>query len=111
MRPFVVRAVSTFLALGLLITAVALGPLWVAAPPALLFLCEGLHFIRLHRLQGGARVPLRFAWMAWMPYFATIPVGISMLLKPELDWRGHTYRVDIGARLRAATPEAGDPEP
>jgi ceramide glucosyltransferase len=98
-RPFVIRAVSTFLSLGLVIAALAVGPAWAALPPAILFICEGLHFVRLHRLQGGAPVPFRYLWMAWMPYFATIPVGISMLLKPELDWRGHTYRVDFGARL------------
>lgn len=104
-RPFVVRAVSTFLALGLVVAMLAVGPAWAAALPALLLTCEGLHYIRLHRLQGGAPVPLRYAWMAWMPYATAIPIGISMLLKPELDWRGHTYRVDSHAKLATPKPE------
>jgi ceramide glucosyltransferase len=104
-RPFVTRAVSTFLAVGFTVAALTAGPAWAAGLPALLLLCEGLHYIRLHRLQGGAPVPLRYAWMAWMPYVMTIPIGISMLLKPELDWRGHTYRVDFDAKLADSKPE------
>jgi ceramide glucosyltransferase len=104
-RPFVARAVSTFLALGFAVAALTVGPAWAAALPAFLLLCEGLHYIRLHRLQGGAPVPFRYAWMAWMPYVMTIPIGISMLLKPELDWRGHTYRVDFDAKLAGSTRE------
>jgi ceramide glucosyltransferase len=112
-RPFVIRAVSTFSALGLAVAALAVGPVWATALPALLLLCEGLHYIRLHRLQGGAPVPLRHAWMVWMPYAMAIPIGISMLLKPELDWRGHTYRVDFDAKLQAASDlrGSGAPEP
>jgi hypothetical protein len=37
--------------------------------------------------------------MAWMPWLLLVPVGVSMLVRPELDWRGHTYRVDWGAKL------------
>jgi cellulose synthase/poly-beta-1,6-N-acetylglucosamine synthase-like glycosyltransferase len=98
-RPFVVRCVSFYAALGLAIAALVLGPLWAVAPPVLLMILEGVHHVRLHRLFGGARVPLRFAWMAWMPWLLLVPVGVSMLVRPELDWRGHTYRVDWGAKL------------
>lgn len=103
-RPFVVRAVSYFVALGLAVAMLAVGRPWLAAIPALVWILEGLHYVRLHRLVGGAPVPVRYLWMAWMPYPATIPIGLSMLLRPELDWRGHTYHLDASARLRPAPP-------
>jgi ceramide glucosyltransferase len=99
--PFVARAVSFFIALGLAITMLASGHPWLAGLAGGVWILEGLHYIRLHRLVGGAAVPLRYAWMTWMPYPTTIPLGLSMLIRPELDWRGHTYRLDGSARLKA----------
>ena len=97
--PFAVRFASFYVALGLAAAALVLGPLWAVALPALLWILEGMHHLRLHRLYGGARVPPGFAWMAWMPYLILVPVGISMLFWPELNWRGHIYRVDWQAKL------------
>jgi len=99
--PFVVRALSYFVALGLTIAMLATGHVALAALPALVWILEGLHYVRLHRLVGGAAVPARLLWMAWMPYPTTIPLGLSMWLRPELDWRGHKYRLDASARLRS----------
>lgn len=98
--PFVTRALSYFIALGLAIAMLVTGHPWVAALATFVWILEGLHYIRLHRLVGGAALPLHLAWMAWMPYPATIPIGLSMLVRPELDWRGHTYRLDGSARLK-----------
>ena len=106
--PFVTRAVSYFIALGLAIAMLVTGHTWLAGLAAFVWILEGAHYIRLHRLIGGAAVPLRFLWMAWMPYITTIPLGLSMLIKPELDWRGHTYRLDASARLRPAPPTGSD---
>ena len=106
--PFVARAVSFFIALGLAMAMLLTGHPWLAALAAVVWLLEGLHYIRLHRLVGGAVLPLRFAWMAWMPYPATIPLGLSMLIRPELDWRGHRYRLDASARLRSAPPNGSE---
>ena len=106
--PFVARAVSFFIALGLAIAMLVSGHLWLAGLAAAVWILEGVHYIRLHRLVGGASLPLRYAWMTWMPYPATIPLGLSMLLRPELDWRGHTYRLDGSARLKATRPDAPD---
>jgi len=103
--PFVQRAVSYFLALGLAVAMLAAGQPWLAALAALVWILEGLHYVRLHRLVGGAPVPIRFAWMAWMPFPTTIPIGLTMLLRPELDWRGHTYRLDGSARLKPQEPD------
>ena len=110
--PFVVRAVSFFISLGLAIAMLASGHPWLAGLAAAVWILEGLHYIRLHRLVGGATIPLRYAWMTWMPYPATIPLGLSMLIQPELDWRGHTYRLDGSARLKAVrATRAGGPAP
>lgn len=106
--PFVARAASFFIALGLAVAMLLTGHPWLAALAVVVWLLEGLHYIRLHRLVGGAVLPLRFAWMAWMPYPATIPIGLSMLIRPELDWRGHTYRLDASARLRSAPPDGSE---
>ncbi len=110
--PLVFRAVSFFASLALAIAALATGPAWAALPPAVVLAAEGLHQLRLNRVYGGAPVPFRYAGMAWVPFPTVIPIGLSMLLKPEVDWRGRTYRVDLGARLsrkgesaRADTPE------
>jgi len=115
--PFVARAVSFFIALGLAIAMLASGHPWLAGLAAVVLILEGLHYIRLHRLVGGASIPLRYAWMTWMPYPATIPLGLSMLVRPELDWRGHTYRLDGSARLKEVrstrsdgpAPQSGEP--
>jgi ceramide glucosyltransferase len=103
--PFVVRAVSFFVSLGLGVAMLATGHPWVAGLAALVFVFEGLHYVLLHRRVGGAPVPFRLLWMAWMPYPTTIPIGLSMLVRPELDWRGHTYRLDGSARLRTVVPD------
>ena len=92
--------------MGLAIAILASGRPWLSLVPLLVFVLEGLHYVRLHRLVGGAAVPLKYLWMVWMPYPTTIPIGLSMLVRPELDWRGHTYRLDSSARLRAAGPGA-----
>ncbi|NNK48484.1 MAG: glycosyltransferase [Gemmatimonadetes bacterium] len=109
--PFVIRALSYFTALGLALGMLVTGHPWLAALAALVLTLEGVHYVRLHRLVGGARVPLRHLWMAWMPYPTTIPIGLSMLLRPELDWRGHTYRLDRAARLRSAESRSGEASP
>ncbi|MEK6255136.1 MAG: hypothetical protein N2B05_10605, partial [Gemmatimonadales bacterium] len=106
--PFVARAVSFFIALGLAIAMLASGHTWLAGLAGVVWILEGLHYIRLHRLVGGAALPLRYAWMTWMPYPATIPLGLSMLIRPELDWRGHTYRLDGSARLKATRSTRSD---
>jgi ceramide glucosyltransferase len=106
--PFVVRAVSYFISLGLAIAMLATGHPWLAALATLVWTLEGLHFIRLHCMVGGESLPLRYAWMAWTPFLATIPIGLSMLVRPELDWRGHTYRLDGSARLKSAQPAPAD---
>ncbi len=98
--PFVVRALGFFGSLGLAVAAVAAGPAWAVAPPATVAVLEGLHYVRLHRLLGGARIPLRLVWMVWGPYVLALPILISMLIRPELEWRGHTYRLDAAAKLR-----------
>jgi ceramide glucosyltransferase len=110
-RPLAFRAVSFFVSLGLAISALVIGPVWAAAAPAALLAAEGLHYLRLHRLYGGAPVPLKYAWMAWVPFPAVIPIGLSMLVRPEVDWRGRTYRVDLGARLRRTGEPAEDGAP
>ena len=108
--PFVARAVSFFIALGLAVAMLVSGHPWLAGFAAVVWMLEGLHYIRLHRLVGGASLPLRYAWMTWMPYPATIPLGLSMLIRPELDWRGHTYRLDGSARLKAVRSDRPAPE-
>lgn len=97
---FMIRAVSFYVSLILTIACLAMGLPVLAALPASLFLLESLHYMRLHRLHGGAPVPLRYFWMVWMPYGSIIPIGLSMFVRPRLNWRGHTYRVDIKAKLR-----------
>ncbi len=108
--PFVVRAVIYFVALALAVTMLATGHPWIAGLAALAWILEGVHYIRLHRAVGGAALPLRYAWMTWVPYPATLPIGLSMMIRPELDWRGHTYRLDGSARLRPArSVRTGEP--
>ncbi|MDH3732686.1 MAG: glycosyltransferase [Gemmatimonadota bacterium] len=96
---FAIRATSFFVGLGLMIAAAVAGPAWVVIPPLTVVTLEGLHYLRLHRIHGGAPVPARWLWMVWMPYLAALPLIVSMLIRPELEWRGHTYRVDRKARL------------
>jgi ceramide glucosyltransferase len=96
---FAIRATSFFVALALTVTAALIGPAWLPALPALVVVLEGLHYVRLHRVHGGAAIPIHLLWMAWMPYLVALPLIVSMLIKPELEWRGHTYRVDSKARL------------
>jgi len=101
-RPFVIRAISYFVSLGLAIAMLALGHPGLASLAGLVWILEGLHYVRLHRAAGGAAIPLRLLWAAWLPYLMTIPIGLSMLVRPQLEWRGHTYRLDHAARLRPA---------
>jgi hypothetical protein len=97
--PILVRAVGYFLALGLTIAALAIGPPSLALAPGFVWICEGMHQLRLNRLTGGARVPVTRAWMAWGPYLMALPILVSMLVYPRLRWRGRVYRVGFDARL------------
>lgn len=91
--PFILRAVSYFIALGLALSSLVAGPPALALAPACVWLGEGLHYLRLNRAAGGARAPLRLAWMAWSPYLVALPILVSMLVHPQLSWRGHVYKV------------------
>lgn len=111
MVPLAWRGLSVFVALGLLITCLAQGAAGLALAPLALLLAEGWHYLRLNRLVGGAAVPLRLAWMVWLPQPLAALIAVTMVLRPEVEWRGHTYRLDLGARLRrsdsgpAASPD------
>ena len=108
MLPLAWRGISVFLALGLLLTTLVQGFVAAALAPAALLLAEGLHYLRLHRLVGGAPIPPRLLWMIWLPQPLAAVIAVSMLLSPEVEWRGHRYRLDLAARLRrpGASPTA-----
>ena len=100
--PFIIRAVSFFVSLALVVVCLSGATPWLALLPLAVFIAEGLHFLRLHRLAGGAPIPARFVWMAWVPFLTAIPIGISMFLRPQVAWRGHVYNITDGKL------EAGD---
>jgi len=95
--PMAWRGISVFMALGLLIAA----PGAAAAMPLALLLAEGLHYLRLNRLVGGARIPARLVWMAWLPQPMAAWIAVSMLVNPTVEWRGRVYHLDLAARLRS----------
>ena len=95
--PMAWRGVSVFLALALLCAA----PVAALPVPLALVLAEGLHYLRLNRLVGGARIPARLVWMAWLPQPMAAWIAVSMLFNPTVEWRGRTYRLDLAARLRS----------
>jgi ceramide glucosyltransferase len=97
--PILVRVVGYFLAVGLTIAALAIGPPSLALAPGLVWICEGVHQLRLNRLTGGPRVPATCAWMAWGPYLMALPILVSMLVYPKLRWRGRVYRVGYDTKL------------
>jgi ceramide glucosyltransferase len=107
--PFIVRASSFFLALIFAIVLASMGHGWAALAPAALFVVEGLYYVRLNTLVGGAPVPLRYVWMAWVPYLAAIPIGVSMLRKPQVSWRGHVYQLSHGALDSGLVPSVSGP--
>lgn len=100
MLPMALRGLSLFVALGLLIACLASGALLLACVPLLLLLAEGLHYVRLDRLCGGAPIPPRLLWMVWVPQPMAVAIAVSMIFRPEVEWRGHVYRLDLAARLR-----------
>ena len=94
--PMAWRGFSVFMAIGLMCAAPA-----AALPlPLALLLAEGWHYLRLNRLVGGARIPARFLWMAWLPQPMAAWIAVSMFFNPTVEWRGRTYRLDLAARLR-----------
>jgi len=100
MLPLAWRGLSVFVALGLLLTCLLQGTPGVALLPLALLGAEGWHYLRLNRLVGGAPVPASLAWMLWTPQPLAAVIAVTMLVKPEVEWRGHTYRLDLAARLR-----------
>ena len=99
------------LALGLLITCLLQGAAGLALAPLALLAAEGVHYLRLNRLVGGAPVPTRLAWMVWVPQPLAAVIAVTMLVQPEVEWRGHRYRLDLGARLRPVDAPAPTSEP
>jgi hypothetical protein len=50
---------------------------------------------------------VRLLFTLWLPQPLAVVIAVSMLVSPEVEWRGHRYRLDPGARLRS-TGSAGD---
>jgi ceramide glucosyltransferase len=59
----------------------------------------GLSLVRLHRLSGGAPLPLRFSWVGVGLLLLGPAVYIGTFLRRQVSWRGRTYRLDAAARL------------
>lgn len=94
-----VRALAFWLGVGGAVAA-ALLDAWLAA--ALLFaaaagVCSSIN--RLHERFGGARLPLRFRWVAFALLLGAPAVYAATLRQRRMAWRGRTYALDPAARL------------
>ncbi len=97
--PIWLRGVRFWAGLLLTLVALATGHVGAALLPAAAAVAVGLSVGRLHRRMGGARLGLRYGWMPFF-LFLTAPLAlITALLRPQVNWRGRTYRLDLHSRL------------
>jgi hypothetical protein len=59
--------------------------------------------LELAELFSGARIPLRFLWVALLVPLIAAPLVISSWLYPRVDWRGRGYGLGRAARLHATS--------
>lgn len=90
----------------LTLAALVTGHAGVALLPVASVLTVGLSVGRLHRTLGGAPLHLRYGWMPFL-LFAIAPFALfTALLRPQVNWRGRTYQLDLRSRLADPTSAA-----
>jgi hypothetical protein len=94
-----VRAVTAWIAIAGAAASFASG--WTAtgllALAVLAELCAS--DVALHRALGGARIPLRWAWIGLAVPLLGPLVLASLFLDPHVGWRGRDYTLNHSARL------------
>jgi ceramide glucosyltransferase len=97
--PMWLRGVEFWLALLLLLGAIATGHSGAALVPLSALAVFALGFRALDEQLGGAPIPLRWLWVALaVPFVAPFEL-VSMALVKQVDWRGRAYALDAQARL------------
>jgi ceramide glucosyltransferase len=79
--------------------AVVDGRLLAAWLAGLVPLSVGLMMNALHHRMGGARLPLRYGWVALALWLAAPLIYFRVFTANEVDWRGRRNRLDARARL------------
>jgi ceramide glucosyltransferase len=104
--PLWIRGARFWAGCILALAALVTGHAGAALLPAAAALTVGLSAGRLHRALGGAPLHLRYGWMPLL-LFATAPLALlTALLRPQVNWRGRTYQLDLRSRLSDTTSTA-----
>jgi ceramide glucosyltransferase len=72
---------------------------WAAALNALVPIGIAASIQALHRDIGGTRLALRHAWVSFAIVLCAPAIYLRLFLRPEIEWRGRRYRLDIHSRL------------
>jgi ceramide glucosyltransferase len=97
--PMWIRGVEFWLAILLLLGALATGHRWAALVPLTALGAFALGFRALDERLGGVPIPFRWLWVALaVPLLAPFEL-VSMALVKSIDWRGRAYALDAQARL------------
>lgn len=92
--------------LGFLMATLALldGLYLAALPAAAVVVAVSASVVRLHRALGGAAIGWQHAWVPAAILLLGPLVLLSAILKPEVTWRGRTYRLDARSKLHRPEP-------
>ena len=104
--PLWLRGVEFYVAVSLVPAAFAVGSPIAALAPALALLAQGLSVADLQRRFGGARVPVRHAWMLWCLFVAVLLV-VGSMFRRGVEWRGRSYSLGSGGELEESESSTG----
>jgi ceramide glucosyltransferase len=110
-RPHWFRGVEFFVATLLIVLAVGSSAWAPAALASAAILGSGASQIALHRAMGGARVPMKFAWVPFVLMLTAPAIVLSTVVDKSVAWRGRGYQLDLEARLVPDEEPEEEPSP
>lgn len=88
--PLWLRGIAAWLAIALLVAALALGAGGAALLAAGVVVAQGESIVRLHTRFGGGRIAWHRRWFA-AALFLLAPFVVASMAWPRVDWRGRAY--------------------
>jgi ceramide glucosyltransferase len=88
-----------FLAVAAFIAGLVTGNVGMAMLPLLAIATLSMSLLQLNRENGGAPIPLRYAWVPAAFFLLSPIVLVQNMLRKRVEWRGREYKLTAAAAL------------
>jgi ceramide glucosyltransferase len=98
------QGVGFFGALAAAIASLATGHVVASLAALSVIVAQTASLLRLHRDNGGAPIPLRYAWVPAAFFILSPLVLLQNAARKKVEWRGREYNVTASAALATSPP-------